>query len=71
MDGGRWIPAELSTEVSRDTWRMWRAELTVPPGRHRLQSRATDTTGAPQTEQSAPPVPDGATGYPSITFAAG
>ncbi|WP_028926145.1 molybdopterin-dependent oxidoreductase [Pseudonocardia acaciae] len=70
VDGGPWQPAVLSTEVGRDTWRMWRADLTLPPGPHRIQSRATDATGVPQTEAIASPVPDGATGYPEISVSA-
>jgi DMSO/TMAO reductase YedYZ molybdopterin-dependent catalytic subunit len=70
LDDGPWRPAELSTEVSRDTWRMWRIELPVAPGEHRLTCRATDTAGQTQTPLEAPPVPDGATGWPTITFTA-
>lgn len=66
VDGGPWRTAELSTEVSRDTWRMWRVDLTVPPGPHRIESRATDADLVPQTAVQAPTVPDGATGYPEI-----
>ncbi len=33
------------------------------PGPHTLTVRATDATGAVQTEQEAPPAPDGATGW--------
>ncbi|MBO0848456.1 MAG: molybdopterin-dependent oxidoreductase [Pseudonocardia sp.] len=70
VDGGPWLPAELSTEVSRDTWRMWRVELTVPPGPHRIESRAANGVGVPQTGARAPTVPDGATGYPEISVTA-
>jgi DMSO/TMAO reductase YedYZ molybdopterin-dependent catalytic subunit len=70
VDGGPWQPAQLSTEVNSDTWRMWRVELTVPPGDHTLECRATDTTGVPQTPLLADPVPDGATGWPSIQLTA-
>jgi DMSO/TMAO reductase YedYZ molybdopterin-dependent catalytic subunit len=70
LDDGPWRPAELSTEVSRDTWRMWRLELPVSPGEHRLTCRATDTGGQTQTPVQAPPVPDGASGWPTITFTA-
>jgi DMSO/TMAO reductase YedYZ molybdopterin-dependent catalytic subunit len=70
VDGGAWQPAQLSTEVNSDTWRMWRVELTVPPGDHVLECRATDTTGVPQTPLLADPVPDGATGWPSIQLTA-
>ncbi|HWN35773.1 MAG TPA: molybdopterin-dependent oxidoreductase [Pseudonocardia sp.] len=70
LDGGPWQPARLSTEVGADTWRMWLVELTVPPGHHTLECRATDTSGVTQTEVEAPPVPDGATGWPSIELTA-
>ena len=70
VDGGPWQQAELSTEVSSDTWRMWRIELTVPPGDHTLECRATDSTGQAQTDARADPVPDGATGWPSVQLTA-
>ncbi|SFN72407.1 DMSO/TMAO reductase YedYZ, molybdopterin-dependent catalytic subunit [Pseudonocardia ammonioxydans] len=65
-DDGPWVPAELATEVGPDTWRMWRAELDLGPGSHTLQARATDRRGDTQTGQRADPVPDGATGWPSV-----
>jgi DMSO/TMAO reductase YedYZ molybdopterin-dependent catalytic subunit len=70
LDGGPWQPAQLSADVSRDTWRMWRADLSVTPGNHFLESRATDGTGTVQTQTPADPVPDGATGWPIINFTA-
>ena len=39
------------------------------PGSHTITVRATDNTGAVQTEQWADPVPDGATGWHTVTFA--
>ena len=36
---------------------------TPPPGTHTLRVRATDGTGETQTEDQAPPEPDGATGW--------
>ena len=65
-DDGPWQPAQLATEVNLDTWRMWRAELDLGPGRHVLQCRATDRSGATQPEQRSAPVPDGATGWHSV-----
>jgi DMSO/TMAO reductase YedYZ molybdopterin-dependent catalytic subunit len=65
-DGGPWQDAQLGTEVNRDTWRMWRAELELGPGRHELQCRATDRTGATQPEERTPVVPDGATGWHTV-----
>jgi DMSO/TMAO reductase YedYZ molybdopterin-dependent catalytic subunit len=68
MDGGAWQPAELATDVGGDTWRMWRADFTLGPGSHTVQSRATDSAGNTQTEASADVVPDGATGWPATIF---
>jgi DMSO/TMAO reductase YedYZ molybdopterin-dependent catalytic subunit len=67
-DGGPWREAELSTEVSYDTWRMWRARFDLDPGSHTVQTRATDGNGVTQTEQRAEPVPDGASGWPATIF---
>jgi DMSO/TMAO reductase YedYZ molybdopterin-dependent catalytic subunit len=68
MDGGPWREAELATEVSGDTWRMWRARFDLGPDSHTVQARATDSNGETQTEQRADPVPDGATGWPAVIF---
>jgi DMSO/TMAO reductase YedYZ molybdopterin-dependent catalytic subunit len=68
MDGGAWREAELSTEVTGDTWRMWRREFDLPPGSHTVQTRATDRNGVTQTEQRADPIPDGASGWPATIF---
>jgi DMSO/TMAO reductase YedYZ molybdopterin-dependent catalytic subunit len=65
-DDGPWQAAQLATEVNLDTWRMWRAELDLEPGRHVLQCRATDRSGATQPEERSSPVPDGATGWHSV-----
>jgi DMSO/TMAO reductase YedYZ molybdopterin-dependent catalytic subunit len=71
MDGGPWQEAELATEVSGDTWRMWRADFDIAPGGHTVQSRATAADGVVQTEAQAEPVPDGATGWHEVDFSAG
>jgi DMSO/TMAO reductase YedYZ molybdopterin-dependent catalytic subunit len=70
VDGGPWQSAQLAGYVNADTWRMWRAFVTVPPGSHIVESRATDGTGTPQTDARAEPVPNGASGYPMISFTA-
>lgn len=70
LDGGPWQPAQLSADAGRDTWRMWRADVAVTPGNHFIESRATDGTGAVQTQASAQPIPDGASGWPIINFSA-
>jgi DMSO/TMAO reductase YedYZ molybdopterin-dependent catalytic subunit len=67
-DGGPWTAAELAIEVNRDTWRMWRAQLELGPGQHTVECRATDQTGATQTDRRVRPIPDGATGWHSTRF---
>ncbi|MEV0053981.1 molybdopterin-dependent oxidoreductase [Saccharopolyspora shandongensis] len=67
-DGGEWQPAELATDVNRDTWRMWRATLDLPPGDHVVECRATDRSGKPQTPEHRSVIPDGATGWHAVEF---
>jgi DMSO/TMAO reductase YedYZ molybdopterin-dependent catalytic subunit len=71
LDGGPWRDAQLATEVSRDTWRMWKITLNPPPGDHFMEVRAVDTTGQPQVQDRVPPIPDGASGWPSVQFSVG
>ena len=61
-----WVEAELGAEDTADTWRQWVYRWDAAPGPHTLQVRATDGTGSTQTARSAPPAPDGATGYHTI-----
>lgn len=72
VDGGEWMPAELSTEVNVNTWRMWRATMRITEqGRHTVEVRATDKSGYTQTPMRVGPInpgPDGATGWHSVTF---
>ncbi len=67
-DGGPWVAATLSDEVSVDAWRMWHTELALPPGSHDVEARATDKHGSTQTGEQADPIPDGASGWPSVRF---
>ncbi|MDN5747942.1 MAG: molybdopterin-dependent oxidoreductase [Pseudonocardia sp.] len=68
MDGGPWQEAELAEEVNPSTWRMWRTDFDLTPGSHTVQSRATDGNGVTQPEESTPPIPDGAQGWPGTIF---
>ena len=61
-----WRPARLAADHSPDTWRQWVWPWEATPGRHTLEVRATDGTGATQPEDRAPPFPDGATGWHSV-----
>ncbi|MBU3749795.1 MAG: oxidoreductase [Mycobacterium sp.] len=67
IDDGPWRPATLGAAYSADTWRLWTFDWQADPGPHTVTVRATDNTGAVQAEQPAPPAPDGATGWPSIS----
>jgi DMSO/TMAO reductase YedYZ molybdopterin-dependent catalytic subunit len=66
VDGGDWHPAALAAVPSVDTWRQWSWSWDATPGQHELSVRATDNSGATQTEAVAPPDPDGATGWHTI-----
>jgi hypothetical protein len=65
VDGGRWMQTRLAAVPSTDTWRQWVARWEATPGEHLIEARATDSSGAPQPEQQADPVPSGATGWPA------
>ncbi len=67
---GDWQPADLGTGYSNDTWRLWSFNWqATQPGLHTIAVRATDNTGAVQTADQADPVPDGATGWHTVSFA--
>ncbi|MEU8218708.1 molybdopterin-dependent oxidoreductase [Micromonospora taraxaci] len=67
VDGGPWQEATLAPTVSVDTWVQWSWSWDATPGEHRLQVRATDATGETQTERTQGVVPDGATGWHTVT----
>ena len=66
IDDGAWAEATLSAEASTVTWRQWSYEWDATPGIHYVRARATDGTGEVQTDKRADPVPDGASGWPSV-----
>jgi len=69
IDDGPWQPAQLGAAYSNDTWRLWSFPWTASQsGFHTITVRATDNTGAVQTQDQAPPAPDGATGWHSVSF---
>jgi DMSO/TMAO reductase YedYZ molybdopterin-dependent catalytic subunit len=66
VDGGPWRAARLAAQDTVDTWRQWLYRWDATPGRHVLQVRATDATGATQTGVPARPAPNGATGWHTV-----
>ncbi|MCG5468278.1 molybdopterin-dependent oxidoreductase [Micromonospora sp. LAH09] len=67
IDDGPWRQTRLADGPSPDLWRQWTYRWDATPGSHTLRVRATDATGATQTDQRAAPFPDGATGWHSTT----
>ncbi|MFD6158938.1 molybdopterin-dependent oxidoreductase [Nocardia sp. NPDC060256] len=68
IDNGNWQPARLADDLSPDTWRQWTYDWDATPGQHTIRARSTDGPGDTQTADRADVVPDGATGYPSVTI---
>lgn len=68
IDDGAWQPAQLGAAYSNDTWRLWSFTWNATPGPHVIAVRATDNTGSVQTEQRTGVIPDGATGWHTVSF---
>ncbi|USQ85257.1 sulfite oxidase [Streptomyces phaeoluteigriseus] len=66
VDDGPWQEARLAAEDSRDTWRQWSFPWQATKGGHTLTVRATDRTGAVQTDRRTRTIPDGASGRHSV-----
>lgn len=71
VDQGPWNQARLAAVPDLDTWRQWVWEWDATSGNHMIEARATDKTGYTQTAIQAQPVPNGASGYPSVTVTVG
>ncbi|MFN8033298.1 MAG: molybdopterin-dependent oxidoreductase [Mycobacterium sp.] len=72
IDDGPWQFARLGASYSNDTWRLWSFPWdAAEAGTHVITARATDNTGAMQTQDQATPAPDGATGWPAVSFEVG
>ncbi len=71
-DRGRsWSPTTLAAALSPLSWVLWTADW-LPQGRTpTLTVRATDGTGAVQTADERPPLPDGSSGYHTVTLRTG
>ena len=65
IDDEPWREATLADDLSDDTWRQWTLPWNASPGDHRITVRATDKSGAVQTETVSSVAPNGATGWHS------
>lgn len=70
LDGGPWQRAELGGVPDDNTWVQWAGTVQLRPGHHELRVRATDKSGYTQTAAIADVVPNGATGWDTVRFAA-
>lgn len=68
LDGGLWQQADLGAVPGPDTWVQWTGQVDVDAGQHTLVVRATDATGRTQTSVRSDVLPDGATGWHTVTF---
>ncbi|MEU9865542.1 molybdopterin-dependent oxidoreductase [Streptomyces sp. NPDC047971] len=66
IDDGPWQAADLAAQNTVDTWRQWSFPWRAAPGGHTVTVRATDGTGAVQTERRTRTAPDGASGRHSV-----
>ncbi len=68
LDGGAtWQATTLRRPLGALTWVLWEYRWTPPVGTHTIGVRAIDLQGNVQTIVEAPTLPDGASGYDSIS----
>ncbi len=66
---GDWRPARMAAAANTQTWRQWVWDWTpASTGLQSLSVRATDGTGAIQTNQRADPFPNGSSGWHTVSF---
>ncbi len=63
---GEWFEAQLSEELTNESWRQWFLPWEAPAGDWTIKVRATDGQGVTQTSQISRPAPSGATGWHTI-----
>lgn len=70
VDGGKtWQKASVKPPLGRFTWVLWGLPWTPPaPGTYPVKVRAVDKNGTVQTPEIRPPLPDGASGWHTVTI---
>ncbi len=70
-DGGQtWQRATLKQPLSALTWVLWELEWQPKPGNYLVTARAIDLEGNVQSPIEEPPLPDGSSGYHTVTVTA-
>lgn len=68
IDGGKsWQDGTIRKPLGPYSWVLWTATPQLTEGDHQVMVRATDGTGKTQTEVARPPLPDGASGWHTIS----
>lgn len=71
LDGGKtWQVATLKRPLSQLTWVLWEIAWVPQPGNYTIVARAIDMRGNVQNPQEEPTLPNGASGYQSISVSA-
>jgi len=71
LDGGKtWQVATLKRPLSQLTWVLWEIAWVPQPGNYTIVARAIDMQGNVQSPLEEPPLPDGASGYHTISVSA-
>jgi len=68
VDGGRWSKATILERDTGDAWVLWRGELNLPVGDHRIETRVVDSEGVAQVEDERDVLPSGATGLYGVSI---
>jgi hypothetical protein len=68
-DGKSWRSVDSVEQIAPLSWVIWRTAWTPPgEGAYTLRVRAIDGEGVIQTEETAKPIPDGASGYHQVAI---
>jgi DMSO/TMAO reductase YedYZ molybdopterin-dependent catalytic subunit len=70
LDGDAWQSTEIGNADTIDSWVQWTTTLPIEKGEHTLRVRATDNNGQVQTGTVADVLPDGSSGWHTVSFTA-
>ena len=65
IEDGPWVEATLGVDIGDESWVQWWHDVELQSGKYQVTVRATDGTGAVQTDLVATPAPNGASGHHS------